>query len=235
MQLSLLLSVVMNKNKVSYSRHLLNPHSEAALNVKDLGSVGRNSAGLYHNKELIPLLDQEQLRTAPSTEEIWSRRKSLLQSVDDEEGICPCLARIFREQLEDMRRILSARGSVDLSQVSQIDEEQTAEPRRMSLPSRLVSILDNEQNPQHVNYQTVLKAYFKMKRSRCKCGKNPQQDIEIPAVKIIPSTPSVQELHLGSGDVEEVLPQVFTDYHPARETSKPSQIIPGYKQRRKKR
>ena len=72
--LSLSLSVVMNKNKLSYSRHLLNPHPETALNVKDLGSVGRNSAGLYHNKDLIPLLDEEQLRTVPSTEEIWSRR-----------------------------------------------------------------------------------------------------------------------------------------------------------------
>ena len=227
--------IAMNRNKVSYSRHLRSPRFEAVLNVKDVGSVGRDSAGPRINMDLISLLDEEQLRTVPSTEEIWSRRKSLLQSVDDDEGICPCLARIFREQLEEMRRILPARRSVDLSQVSQIDEEQTVEPRRMSLPSRLVSILDNEQNPQHVNYQTVLKAYLKMKRTRCKCER--KQDLEIPAVKIIPSTPLARELHLGSGDVEEVLPQVSTDSS-AVETIKPrhdSNLVPGYKHRRKKR
>ena len=203
----------MNRNKLSYSRHLVAP--ETSLQVSEVGSVGRDLAHppSSQNIKLISLLDEEQLRTVPSTEEIWSRRKSLQQSLDDDEGICPCLARIFREQLEEMRRILPARGSVDLSHVSQIDSEQTVLARRSSLPSRYVSVLDNEQRPKHVNYEVVLKAYLKMKKTKCKCSTNPRQgteDVDIPEVNVIPSTPLVSELHLGA-EVEEVLPEVSTD------------------------
>ena len=174
-------------------------------------SVQLQPASTPHNVKLISLLDEEQLQQVPSTEEIWSRRKSLLAGLDDDEGICPCLARIFREQLEEMKRILPARGSVDLTRVSKIDAEQTAEPRRNSLPSRYVSLLDQEQRPSHANYEVVLKAYMKMKRTKCRCdhnAKSPGEEREIPEVNIIPSTPAVG---LGCEAVEEILPQVAAD------------------------
>ena len=201
----------MNRNIFSYSRHLTS-HPDKSLHASEVGSLSKDAGGpsTSQNIKLISMLDEEQLKQVPSTEEIWSRRKSLLLNVDDDEGICPCLARIFREQLEEMKRILPARGSVDLSQVSQIDKEQTERPRRSSLPSRYVSVLDREQKPQQFNYEVVLKAYLKMKRSKCRCKMEPPGGL--PEVNIIPSTPrQVQESHLGQPDVEEILPQVATD------------------------
>ena len=62
-----------------------------------LGEVGGVAdSSTPHNIKLISLLDQEQLQQAPSREEIWTRRKSLLAGLEEDEGICPCLARIFR-------------------------------------------------------------------------------------------------------------------------------------------
>ena len=115
----------------------------------------------------------------------------------------------YREQLEEMKRILPARGSVDLTRVSKIDAEQTAEPRRNSLPSRYVSLLDKEQRPSRVNYEVVLKAYMKMKRTKCRCEDQARgEEREIPEVNIIPSTPGVR---LGCEVLEEILPQVAED------------------------
>ena len=209
----------MNRDRItgSYSRHLASRKFDKSFSVGEVGSVGLQEsvqlqpASTPHNVKLISLLDEEQLQQVPSTEEIWSRRKSLLAGLDDDEGICPCLARIFREQLEEMKRILPARGSVDLTRVSKIDAEQTAEPRRNSLPSRYVSLLDQEQRPSHANYEVVLKAYMKMKRTKCRCdhnAKSPGEEREIPEVNIIPSTPAVG---LGCEAVEEILPQVAAD------------------------
>lgn len=192
----------MNREKMSraFSRHLSSETDSVQSPVQSGPS----------NVKLISLLDEEQLRQAPSTEEIWSRRKSLLASLDDDEGICPCLARIFREQLDEMKRILPARGSLDLTQVSKIDAEQTVEPRRNSLPSRYVSLLDKEQKPSRVNYEVVLKAYMKMKRTKCRCEDvlEEREKLDIPEVVIIPSTPPVS---LGCEAVVEILPEVAAD------------------------
>ena len=210
----------MNTNRISgaFSRHLTSEgrklHFDRSFSVSEVGSVGVADSGQPGptNVKLISLLDEEQLRQAPSTEEIWSRRKSLLAGLEDDEGICPCLARIFREQLEEMKRILPARGSADLTRVSKIDAEQTAEPRRNSLPSRYVSLLDKEQRPSRANYEVVLKAYMKMKRAKCRCEHNTKEEdrerLEVPEVLIIPSTPPVS---LGCEAVEEILPQVAAD------------------------
>ena len=129
-----------------------------------------------------------------------------------------------------MKRILPARGSVDLTRVSKIDAEQTAEPRRNSLPSRYVSLLDKEQRPSHANYEVVLKAYMKMKRTKCRCDDNAKclgEEREIPEVNIIPSTPAVG---LGCEVLEEILPQVAADT-PAQTHRAGGQ--PGHQQRKR--
>ena len=86
----------MNKDRItgSYSRHLARRKFEKSFSVGEVGGVADSSTP--HNIKLISLLDQEQLQQAPSREEIWTRRKSLLAGLEEDEGICPCLARIFR-------------------------------------------------------------------------------------------------------------------------------------------
>ena len=164
-----------------------------------VGNVGNGPAadrmGMRRDSRLISVLDKEQLSRLPSSDDWWARRKSQLLGANDDENMCPCISTMFREQLEEMNRILPHRDSLDLTLVSQIDEEQKLETRRCSNPiNRFVSILDDEQKNDTENKELVAKAFLKMKNLKCSKCEESSEALNVPVVKIIPSTPMMTSL-----------------------------------------
>ena len=164
-----------------------------------IGNVGNGTEadgmGMRRDSRLISVLDEEQLSRLPSSDDWWSRRKSQLLGANDDENICPCISAILKEQLEEMNRIVPHRDSLDLTLVSQIDEEQKLETGRCSNPlNRFVSILDDEQTHDTENKEVVAKAFLKMKNLKCSKCEESSEIVNIPVVKIIPSTPMIHSL-----------------------------------------
>ena len=162
-----------------YSRHLQNIHEKS--------KKSRNSLDM----KLISMIDDEQLHKAPSSEDWWSRRKSQILGAQDDQSFCPCLSTMFRNQVKEIQRLTTPRGSLDLTLVSRLDDQQllSATKRRSSLPlERFVSILDEEQNKSRKN-ESVLKAIEKIKRLKCECDGKKEDNLRLPVVNIVPSTP----------------------------------------------
>ena len=90
-------------------------HSDQAVTVM---GVGARPGGLQRSVSapdsgrrgshlgMISCLDEEQLRGTPSSTETWKKRMSMRE--DQGVFLCPCLARIFEEQMEENRRIQSS-------------------------------------------------------------------------------------------------------------------------------
>ena len=178
-----------------YSRHLQNIHEKS--------KKSRNSLDM----KLISMIDEEQLNKTPSSEDWWSRRKSQILGAQDDQSFCPCLSTMFRNQVKEIQRLTTPRGSLDLTLVSRLDDQQLSSTssinRRPSLPlERFVSILDEEQNKSRKN-ETVLKAIEKIKRLKCECdGKKEENNLRLPVVNIVPSTPQFHTI-ISEGDRED--------------------------------
>ena len=143
------------------------------------------------------MIDQEQLHKAPSSEDWWTRRKSQLLGAQDNETICPCLSTMFRTQAEEMQRIITPRGSLDLTLASRLDEQQlmSASNRRASLPlDRFVSILDDQQRENRGSNEAIIKAIDQIKRLKCDCEGKDKDNLRLPVVNIIPSTPQFHRI-----------------------------------------
>ena len=157
--------------------------------------------------KLISMIDEEQLNKTPSSEDWWSRRKSQILGAQDDQSFCPCLSTMFRNQVKEIQRLTTPRGSLDLTLVSRLDDQQLSSTssinRRPSLPlERFVSILDEEQNKSRKN-ETVLKAIEKIKRLKCECdGKKEESNLRLPVVNIVPSTPQFHTI-ISEGDRED--------------------------------
>ena len=182
----------------NFSRHFQNI-KDKDYTVGDLGAWG-NKEGLFRNTlnmNLIPMIDQEQLHKAPSSEDWWTRRKSQLLGAQDNETICPCLSTMFRTQAEEMQRIITPRGSLDLTLASHLDEQQlmSASNRRASLPlDRFVSILDDQQRENRGSNEAIIKAIDQIKRLKCDCEGKDKDNLRLPVVNIIPSTPQFHRI-----------------------------------------
>ena len=189
---------------VPFSRYF-NPGSlyDTADRVGNVGNgPGADRLGLRRDSRLISVLDDEQLSRLPSSDDWWSRRKSQILGANDDENICPCISTMFREQLDELNRMVPRKDSLDLTLVSQIDEEQKLETRRCSNPiNRFVSILDDEQRQDTENKELVTKAVLKMKKLKCESSSS--DTVNIPIVKIIPSTPMIHGL--ARNDVDRIL------------------------------
>ena len=85
------------------------------------------------------------------------------------------------------------RGSLDLTLVSRLDDQQLSSTiqRRSSLPlERFVSILDEHQKSKNQQNEAVLKAIDKIKRLKCECDdRKEEKRLRLPVVNIVPSTP----------------------------------------------
>ena len=85
------------------------------------------------------------------------------------------------------------RGSLDLTLVSRLDDQQISSTiqRRSSLPlERFVSILDEHQKSKNQQNEAVLKAIDKIKRLKCECDrKEGKRLLRLPVVNVVPSTP----------------------------------------------
>ena len=79
-------SVGWNMLPTKYSRHLQNIHEKS--------KKSRNSL----DTKLISMIDEEQLKRAPSSEDWWTRRKSQILEARDDQSFCPCLSTMFSNQ-----------------------------------------------------------------------------------------------------------------------------------------
>lgn len=171
---------------IKYSRHLQNIHEKS--------KKSRNSL----DTKLISMIDEEQLNRAPSSEDWWSRRKSQILEAQNDQSFCPCLSAMFMNQVADIQRMTTPRGSLDLTLVSRLDSQQlsSATNRRPSLPlDRYVSILDEQQNKNKRN-EAVLKAINKIKQLKCECDGKEEKNLRLPVVNIVPSTPQFHTVTL---------------------------------------
>ena len=96
-------------------------------------------------------------------------------------------------QVAEIQRMTTPRGSLDLTLVSRLDDQQLSSTiqRRSSLPlERFVSILDEHQKSQNQQNEAVLKAIDKIKRLKCECDRKEEKRLlRLPVVNVVPSTP----------------------------------------------
>ena len=102
-------------------------HSDQAVTVNGVGagpgvlqrSVSAPDSGRRgSNLGMISCLDEEQLQGMPSSTEMW-RKKKVTMREDQAAFLCPCLTRLFEQQVEENRWIQSSTQNM-LTNVSRI-------------------------------------------------------------------------------------------------------------------